>query len=169
MDGNVDTAPPKAVDYIAETRATYDGLGYPPYRWVASETAPPWAPLRKPLAESRLGLVASGGIYRAGQVAFHFRDDASYRVIPTDVATSELRATHFAYDLRDARRDINVVFPLDPLRALVAEGAIGELAPEAFTFMGGIYSARRVQEQLVPELQARLEAQEVDALLLVPV
>ncbi|MPY91656.1 MAG: hypothetical protein GEV08_00925 [Acidimicrobiia bacterium] len=164
-----DEAPPGAVDYIAETRATYDKLGYPPYRWVASETPPPWAPLRKPLADSRIGLVASGGIYRAGQVAFHFRDDASYRVIPTDVDTSELRATHFAYDLGDARRDINVVFPLDTLRALVADGAVGELAPEAFTFMGGIYSTRRVAEQLAPELQARLVAQEVDALLLVPV
>jgi len=162
-------APPQAIDYIVHTRATYDRLGYPPYRWVASDTPPPWAPLAKPLAESRLGLVASGGIYRAGQIAFHYRDDASYRVIPTDVDKAELRATHFAYDLRDAREDIDVVFPLDTLRALVASGEVGELAPEAYTFMGGIYSSRLVRDQLAPELRVRLVAQEVDAVLLVPV
>lgn len=164
-----DRPPPGAIDYIAVTRATYDTLGYPPYRWVESEAPPPWAPLRTPLAEARLGLVASGGIYRAGQVAFHHRDDASYRVIPTDVPLDELRATHFAYDLTDARRDIDVVFPLGTLRALVAEGVVGELAPEAFTFMGGIYSTRKVTEQLIPELLRRLQDQHVDALLLVPV
>jgi|SRR5687768_11050974 D-proline reductase (dithiol) PrdB len=158
-----------AVDYIEVTRTTYDALGYPPYHWVHSETAPPWAPLAKPLADCRVGLIASGGIYRAGQIAFHFRDDASYRVIPTDVATAELRATHFAYDLRDARTDINVVFPIDALRSLVADGAIGGLAPEAFTFMGGIYSARRVREDLAPALRDRVLAQGVDVVLLVPV
>lgn len=162
-------APAGAVDYIAVTRATYDALGYPPYRWAHNDEPPPWVPLRRPLAECRLGLVASGGIYRAGQVAFHHRDDASYRVIPTDAPLEDLRATHFAYDLTDARRDIDVVFPLGTLRALVDEGTVGELAPEACTFMGGIYSTRRVTEQLVPELLRRLQDQHVDALLLVPV
>jgi D-proline reductase (dithiol) PrdB len=162
-------APPKAVDYIAVTRSTYDALGYPPYQWLHSTEPPPGAPLRKPLAECRVGLIASGGIYRAGQIAFHFKDDASYRVIPTDVPTAELRATHFAYDLRDARTDINVVFPIDTLRSLAADGVIGGLAPEAFTFMGGIYSTRRVREDLAPALRDRVVAQGVDVVLLVPV
>jgi D-proline reductase (dithiol) PrdB len=162
-------APTAAVDYIEVTRSTYDALGYPPYQWVHSDEPPPWAPLTKPLAECRVGLIASGGIYEAGQIAFHFKDDASYRVIPTDVATAELRATHFAYDLRDARTDINVVFPIDTLRGLAAEGVIGGLAAEAFTFMGGIYSARRVREDLAPALRDRVLGQGVDAVLLVPV
>jgi D-proline reductase (dithiol) PrdB len=162
-------APPRAVDYIEVTRTTYDGLGYPPYQWVRSDSPPPWAPLPKPLSRCTVGLIASGGIYRAGQIAFHFRDDSSYRVIPTDVPTSELRATHFAYDLRDARRDINVVFPIDPLRALAADGVIAGVAPHAFTFMGGIYSSRRVREELAPALRDRMVAQGVDVVLLVPV
>ncbi len=163
------SAPSHAVDYIGVTRSTYDSLGYPPYAWVHSEEPPPWAPLTKPLSECRVGLIASGGIYRAGQIAFHFKDDASYRVIPTDTPTSELRATHFAYDLRDARTDINVVFPLDPLRALVDDGVIGSLTDEAYTFMGGIYSARRVREDLAPALLERMREQEADVVLLVPV
>jgi D-proline reductase (dithiol) PrdB len=161
------TAP---IEYITRIRENYARLGYKPYAWVDhSSSPPPWQPLRKPLAECRLGLVASGGIYAAGQVAFHWRDDASFREIPTTVPTADLRATHFAYDLADARRDPNVVFPLDTLRRLVAEGVIGELAPRAFTFMGGIYSARRVAEELAPKITERLLAEKVDCALLVPV
>jgi len=80
-----------------------------------------------------------------------------------------LRATHFAYDLRDARADPNVVFPLDALRALVADGTLGELSPRAYTFMGGIYSARRVRERLAPAIAERMQNDEVDLALLVPV
>ena len=157
------------VDHIARTRALYSALGYHPYEWVESQEPPPWAPPRKPLAESRLGLVASGGIYAAGQVAFHFKDDTSFRIIDTGIDTGALRATHFAYDLTDARSDINVVFPLDPLRDLVAEGVIGELSPRAYTFMGGIYSARKVRDRLAPALAERLVEDAVDLALLVPV
>lgn len=157
------------VDYIEVTRTTYDSLGYPPYQWVRSEDPPPFTPVSKPLSASRVALIASGGIYRSGQIAFHFRDDASYRVIPTDTPGAELRATHFAYDLRDARADINVVFPLDTLRALRDDGVIGGLADEAYTFMGGIYSARKVREELAPALVERVVGQEVDLCLLVPV
>lgn len=157
------------VDYIARTRAQYDALGYPPYRWARNEEPPPWAPVSKPLAQSRLALVASGGIYRAGQVAFHFKDDISYREIDTRVPDEELRVSHFAYDVSDARRDPNVVYPAGTLRRLVAEGRLGELARRAYTFMGGIYSSRRVRDVLAPALAKRLVKDEVDLVLLVPV
>ena len=160
-------SPPVA--YIARIEEKYAQLGFPPYQWVHNDTPPPWQPLRKPLAACRLGLVGSGGIYVTGQVAFHYKDDTSYRVIPTTVPTSDLRATHFAYDVTDARQDPNVVFPLDTLRSLVHEGVIGELADHAVTFMGGIYSARRVREELAPPLIACLRAEQVDAVLFVPV
>ena len=77
--------------------------------------------------------------------------------------------THFAYDTSDARRDPNCVLPLDPLRELVSQGRVGALAPTAFGFMGGVYSARRVREHLAPELARHMVAQEIDAALLVPV
>lgn len=160
-------SPPVA--YIERITERYERLGYAPYRWVRSADPPPWTPLRRPLAECRLGLVASGGIYVTGQVAFHHKDDASFREVPTDVATADLRATHFAYDLTDARADPNVVFPIDRLRELVREGRIGSLASKAFTFMGGIYSARRVRDELAPAITERLLAERVDVALLVPV
>jgi D-proline reductase (dithiol) PrdB len=157
------------VGYIERIREKYEALGFSSYQWVVNEEPPAWQPLKKPLSASRLGLIASGGIYVTGQVAFHYKDDTSFRVIPTTVKTSDLRVTHFAYDLTDARQDPNVVFPIDTLRRLQREGVIGALSEHAYTFMGGIYSARRVREVLAPQLTEHLLADEVDAALLVPV
>ena len=156
------------VDYIERTREQYGALGYPPYKWVHSDDDPPFEPVSKPLAESRIGLIASGGIYREGQIAFHYRDDTSYRIIPHDCEMSALRATHFAYDVTDARSDPNVVFPLETLCAEAREGRVGEVSRNAYTFMGGIYSVRKVRDLLAPALAGRMEEDAVDAALLVP-
>ena len=156
------------VEYIERIREKYETLGYGVYQWVFSADTPPWRPLPKPLSECRLGLVASGGIYVRGQVAFHYRDDTSLLKIPMDTPTRELRTTHFAYDLADARQDPNVVFPIDTLRGLASEARVGSLAANAYTFMGGIYSSRRVREDLAQRVTDALLAEEVDAALFVP-
>ena len=156
------------VDYIERTRAVYSSKGYTPYQWVCNEPMP-LASTERPMSEWRVGLVASGGIYALGQVAFHFRDDVSYREIHRDTPTEDLRITHFAYDYADARRDPNVVFPLAALRGLANEGVIGSVSERAYTFMGGIYSARKVRDTLAPALADRLVADEVDVALMVPV
>lgn len=163
----MDPVPP--VDYIERTREQYAGLGYPPYGWVTNTGAPPFAPLRKALTDCRLGLIASGGIYRVGQLGFHYKDDISYREIPSDTPVGDLRITHFAYDTTDARMDPNVVFPLQTLRELARVSRFGELGPNAYTFMGGIYSARKVRTHLAPALADRLCRDEVDVAMLVPV
>jgi len=157
------------VDYIPRITAQYSGLGYGEYQWLESQNAPAWTPLTKPLSDSKVGLICTGGIYAAGQTAFHFKDDTTYRAISTDVDVEDLRATHFAYDLTDARKDINVVFPVEQLRTMVDEGVIDSIAPDAYTLMGGIYSTRRVVEELIPALVDRVLADEVDVVLLVPV
>ena len=157
------------IDYIQRTFEQYAHLGYPQYQWVANDDTPPFAPLAKPLTASRVGLIASGGIYRRGQIAFHFKDDVSYREIASHTPNSELRVTHFAYDVNDARKDPSVVFPLKTLRDLAGLGRIGSLGPKAYTFMGGIYSARKVRDQLAPALADRLVKDEVDVAIMVPV
>ncbi len=157
-------------DYIGETRRLYDSLGYDGYRWADKTDEPAaFVPLSKPLSECRILLVASGGVYRHGQIAFHTKDDTSIRVIPTDTPTSELRTAHFAYDQADARVDPNCVFPLDVLRDMVMDGEVGELCEEALTFMGGIYSTRKLEAETVPRILERCRAQEPDLVLLVPV
>ncbi len=157
------------IDQIELTRARYAALGYTPYSWVRNTTPPPFVPLRKPVSASRLTLIASGGVYVAGQVAFHHKDDLSLRIIDTDTPASALRTSHFAYDQSDARADPNVVFPKDTLQRLVRAGVLGALATRAYTFMGGIYSARKVRELLAPALIQRLREDQTELALLVPV
>jgi D-proline reductase (dithiol) PrdB len=161
------TRPP--VDYIERTLAQYRDLGYPAYQWVRNDTPPPFAALKKPLRDCRIGLIGSGGIYVSGQVAFHFKDDLSFRIIDASTPMRDLRATHFAYDLTDARQDPNVVFPLGTLRMLAASGAVGSIAAHAYAFMGGIYSSRKVRERLAPVLAEHVARDEVDLAILVPV
>ncbi len=157
------------IRYIDRTRAQYEALGYGSYAWAHNPDDPPMATLPAPLSELRVGVIATGGVYAVGQTAFTYKDDLTYRAIPSDIATEDLRATHFAYDLTDARRDINVVFPIDALRAIAADGEIGELAPHLFTCMGGIYSQRRVRDELAPTLVERCRRDQIQAVVLVPV
>lgn len=157
-----------AIEYIKMVTERYSKLGYAPYQWVRNEDAAPWQPFKKPLNECRVALSASGGIYAVGQLAFHYKDDDYFRIIPKDVDIKDLRITHFAYDRSDAIRDPNCVFPIGPLRRLFSQGIIGELAPFQYTFMGGVYSSRKVSEKLAPAITAELLKNGVDALLLVP-
>ena len=157
------------IDYMQRTKDQYASLGYPPYQWVQDESQPPFEALNKPLSECKLGLAGSGGIYHTGQIAFHYKDDFSFREISIDTPRSELRATHFAYDLTDARADHNVVFPIDTLKTCVEEGLVGSISTTAYAFMGGIYSTRKVKKVLAPAIADRFVKDEVDVVLLVPV
>ncbi len=167
MESRSGALPP--VDYIALTRDRYDALGYPPYQWAEPTEPPPWTPLVRPLADCTVALIGSGGAYREGQVAFHWKDDTGLREIPSAEPAADIRITHFAYDLEPARADPNIVFPVDRLHELVDEGVIGGLAPTALGCMGGIYSARRATEELAPAVVAAVLAMDVDLALLVPV
>ena len=157
------------VRYIDAITHRYELLGFSPYRWFEADSSPPFEALSKPIAQSKIGVLATSGTYVAGQVAYHYKDDTSLRAIPKDTTTRELRFAHITENyLQDSRRDPNCTFPIEALRALEAQQRIGELAEELFSCMGGIYSQRRVREELIPAVQERFEAQQVDAVLLVP-
>ena len=162
-------APEDVVPYIERTRRLY--AGEKPYRWVAHDAErepPPWAPVTKPLSALRVALIASGGVYRDDQAPFHFRNDTSHREIPVDTRADRLRVSHFGYDVRNARRDPGCVFPLRALRELAAMGVVGGVVTPALSFMGGIYSARRVREELAPRFRDFVLREEADLAFLVP-
>ena len=153
------------IDYIPRTTEMYSD--YAPYRWVFSEDVP-WTPITRPVAQSRVALVTSGGVHLVDQEPFHMMDDTSLREIPKKTQRSDLTVSHFGYLIDDAKADPNCVFPLDRMRELEAEGIIGELSDPAYSFMGGIYSARRVRQEVCPDLVDRLKRDRIDLLFLVP-
>lgn len=157
------------VRYIESIRERYARLGYEPYRWYQAENPPPFASLSKPLSEMRLGVLTTAGAYVKGQVAFHYKDDTSVREIPVESADEDLRFSHLTENyLVDPRRDPNCVLPLTALRAAREANQIGELANSAISCMGGIYSQRRVREELIPAITDIFERQQIDAALLLP-
>lgn len=154
------------IAYIPRTREMYPGI--PPYRWVVNDDAP-WTPLTRPVDRCKVALLSSGGVHHISQSPFHTKDDTSIREIPKDVRIDDLRISHFGYRTEDATADPNCVFPMERMRELEAEGVIGELADPAYTCMGGIYSARRVRNELVPAVVDSAVRAEVDLFFLVPV
>ena len=152
------------VAYIPRTRELYSD--FTPYRWVKNDTAP-FTRLTRPLAKCRIALISSGGVMYRDQPRFH-REDASYRRIPIDAQPAELSVWHFGYPTRDAEHDANCVFPLARMRELQRSGVIGELVDPAFSFMGGIYSARKVRDELAPQIVEELKRAHADAFFLVP-
>ena len=157
------------VPYMKNTAERYKRLGYEPYRWFHADSAPPFAPLARPLSSARLGLLCTSGAYALGQVAYHYKDDSSLREIASSTPDESLRFAHVTENfLVDARRDPQCLVPTAALKRLAAEGVIGGLAETFFSCMGGVYSQRRVREQLAPALLDAFRAQKVDAVLLVP-
>lgn len=124
----------------------------------------------KPLSECRLALVTTGGVHLPQQTRFDIDDpagDCSYREIPTETDAGQLTWTH-AYFRPEDDSDLDAVFPLWTLRALEAEGIVGELNHRHFSFMGAIHDPGPLAAETAPEVAGKLADDEVDAVLLTP-
>ena len=161
--------PEHAVPYIDRTRELYSQQSA--YRWVVNDRQadpPSWTPIPKPLSALRVSLIASGGVHLDDQEPFHFRNDTSIREVPLETPADRLRVSHFGYDTRDAKQDTGCVLPFRAIRELAREGVVGAVADPALSFMGGIYSARRVRDELAPALLDFVLRQKADLAYLVP-
>ncbi|HXJ81959.1 MAG TPA: glycine/sarcosine/betaine reductase selenoprotein B family protein [Candidatus Methylomirabilis sp.] len=151
------------IAYIPRTRERYSK--YKPYRWVVNHEAP-WTPLGKPIRECRVALVSSGGFYVAGQPPF-VDADPTFRLVPMDTRSEDLRIFHHGYRDDDPDRDPNCVFPIERLRDLAATGEIGGVAEAAVSFLMS-YSPRLDMERAT-RIATELRRMAVDAALCVPV
>ncbi|MFC1996512.1 glycine/sarcosine/betaine reductase selenoprotein B family protein [Chloroflexota bacterium] len=123
-----------------------------PGTWKYEEA--PFTPLAKPLSESRLALITSTGHFIAGEDPEPFgvkdmtQEEAVRRIndflkaeptltaIPMDIPNDQLRVRHGGYDIRGVQADRNVGLPLDHLREFADQGLIGDLLPDAYSFVG---------------------------------
>jgi D-proline reductase (dithiol) PrdB len=126
----------------------------------------PWTPLRRPLSESTVTLISTGGVHLRSDPPFNLNGDPTFRVIPKGARQADLAISHQAYDRTDALRDINLVFPIERLRELEAERVIGRLAEDHYGF-GLMGSARRLMPAM-KEVARRISESGVDLALLVP-
>jgi D-proline reductase (dithiol) PrdB len=120
----------------------------------------PFTPYSHDLTRATVAIVTAGGVHRKDQPAFNIADDLgdlTFRIIGEDVAVSDLMVTHHHYDHSDADQDINVVFPIEPLRALVKEGFIGGIAREHIGFMGYSMQLKRMYDELAPQIAEQIE------------
>ena len=122
----------------------------------------PWATMSRPLSESKLALVTTGGVYLREEEKFE-RGDHTFRELPSDVSQEEVRIWHPGYDSGPAMQDINCIFPIHRFRELEAEGIIGSLADTHYSFMGLIPNTTALIEESAPEAARRLKAAGVDA------
>ena len=123
------------VPYMQRTRDYYLALGFAAYRWAHFVEAP-FAPLRTPLSQARVGLITTAAPYQPeagdqGPGAPYNAAAKFYQVysIPTETEP-DLRISHVGYDrLHTSAKDINTYLPLARLKDAVAAGRIGSLAP----------------------------------------
>ena len=121
-----------------------------------------------PLSRRRVAIVSSAGLVVRGETPFRGRDP-DYRAIPADTRAADLLCSHISinFDRTGFQEDWNVVFPLDRLNELAAEGAIGSVAATHYSFMGATDPIE--MEPHARELADRLKQDGVDAVILSPV
>jgi len=127
----------------------------------------PWVP-GKPLAGRRISLISTAGLQRRGDRPFEGMS-GDYRMIPDDIKARDLVMTHIStnFDRTGFQQDWNLVFPIDRLRELAAEGIIGSVAAYHYSFMGATDPTE--MEPVARNLASLLKGDGVDGTLLVPV
>jgi len=163
------------ISYMQRIRGYYQALGYgAPYRW-AHYAEVPFAPLKKPLRNSRIALITTAAPYQPdkgdqGPGAPYNGAAKFYRVYSGDSAADhDLRISHIGYDrIHTTAEDSNSWFPLPALRRLADAGRIGELAPR-FHGTPTDRSHRATLGRDCPELLARVREDRADAVILVAV
>lgn len=132
-----------------------------------SFTGRPWA-VGPVLGRRRVAIVSSAGLYVKGDRSF-LGAAGEFREIPGSCRSGDLVMGHISrsFDRTGFQQDWNVVFPLERLGELAAEGFIGSVADRHYSFMGATHPAE--MEVHARRLAGVLKADGVDAALLVPV
>lgn len=146
--------------------------------WIKLESPReiPWTPASKPLADSTVAMISTGGIALATDRPFDqdgerrnpWWGDPSYRIIPAAATAKDVRVFHLHIDPGLAERDLNCLLPVERLAELVAMGKVGRAAPSHYSFMGYILEPFELLENSIAAIIDRLRAEAVDVVALMP-
>jgi len=154
-------------------RPFYEGRGPFP-----GDESPVWTPFEKRLAESRIALLTSAGIYmKASQSTFDLDreqenpewGDPTWRSIPADAAPDAIAVAHLHIDDEDVLADPEIALPARGLADLAAQRIIGGSVANHVAVMG--YQDRGLDEwrrKTAPEIVAHLREQGAGGLILAP-
>jgi len=129
---------------------------------LLSRKCVPFTPLDRELSKCSVALVTAAGVHRTDQEPFHIADelgDLTFRGIGGTDEVSDLMVTHHHYDHSDADQDVNVVFPIEPLRELLREGIIGQVARQHVGYMGYSMQLKLMFEQTAPAIAEFIDRQ----------
>ena len=131
----------------------------------------PLAQLRRPLAQSRLTFISTAGVQPAGTLPFdvvHPVGDYTFRRVPSNATPGDLEIHQLKYPTDGAHRDLNVIFPIERLQELAAEGVIGSLTPSFLSFIGYNMDPDLMERTLAEDLAEAVAAEHADLALLSP-
>jgi D-proline reductase (dithiol) PrdB len=140
------------VSYIDGTREYYAAQGYPrPYEWPHHDSVP-FAPLKKPLTECRVGLVTTAGRPKPpGAVAAMFAPRELYAE-PVNPPPLHLFTDDLGWDKKATHtEDVDSFLPLNRLAECAANGRIGSVSPR-FYGVPTEYSQGRTLERSAPQV-----------------
>ncbi len=146
--------------------------------WIKLESPReiPWTSLSKPLSESTVALISTGGIAlktdrpfdQEGERKNPWWGDPSYRIIPQSTRSEDIRVYHMHIDPSLAEQDLNCLLPIERLEELVKMRKVGRAAPSHYSFMGYLLDPREFLEKSIPAIIEHLRADAVDAVVLMP-
>lgn len=154
-------------------RTLAESLKVWPYVDTSGEPVP-WTEPGKPVAESRVALVSSGGLYHRDDTPFDLDreraeplwGDPSFREVARNISQEEVRIAHLHYNNSHALEDFNCVLPLAGLETLLDEGRIGSISERHLTFMGYQPKLGTFVRETAPLMAERLLEMEVDLVLM---
>ncbi len=131
----------------------------------------PAAKLNKPLSEARLCFVSTAGVQPKNTLPFdtvHPIGDYSFRRVPAASEVADLEIHQLKYPTAGAKKDLNVIFPIERLRELAAEKIISGLTTNFYSLIGYNMDAERLERTLAEQIAEAVEAEKPDAALLSP-
>lgn len=128
----------------------------------------PWA-TPKPLSEATVAIVTSAALHRSSDEGF-MPGDTGYRLLASDARDLVLGHWSPNFDRTGVAIDLNVVYPIDRLEELAAQGVIGAVAPRHASFAGNQPDdVATIRLDSGPRAAGELAKDGVDVVLLTPV
>ena len=121
-----------------------------------------------PLAERRVAILSSAALFPRSDLPF-MPGSAEFRELPVSLPAGDILMSHVSvnFDRTGWQRDINLVYPIDRLRELAAEGVIGSVGDMHFSVLGS--TDPKLMEETADSISARMKRDRIDAVLLSPV